>query len=224
MSRNPAVILYDGYGNPLAVLEDDTIFSNSPGLLFAGKDENGLVRFFSVSSSGAIKTAPVGERIIAGEYYFGSGTITGSATTQNLISLENPSGSGRNLYLNRVLVNGTLSDKFTTPFVYRLARTTALPTGGTLQTSQKRDSGDSSAVGVVRLAPTATAAAGSLWTGCPGVSDKTTFFQSLTDPVFTSEEKREIVLAPGEAVVVIANANATTWSHWTNIHWNEVIL
>ena len=223
-NRNPATILYDGYGNPIAVVEDDFIFNNQPGLLFAGKDENGLVKFISVSSAGAIKTAPVGERIVDGEYYFGSGLITGAAAPQNLVTLENPTASGKTIYLNRIIVNGTIADKFSTPFVYRLSRTTALPTGGTTQTIQKRDSTDTAAVGVIRTAPTVTAAAGSIWTGSPGLADKLTYFQSLTDPVATFEEKKEIVIAPGEAIVIIAEANAIVWSHWVNIHWNEVSI
>ena len=60
--RNPAVILYDGYGTPVAVLEGDIVFGDQPALLFAGKDENGLARFVSVTSDGAVKTAEVGIR------------------------------------------------------------------------------------------------------------------------------------------------------------------
>jgi len=61
--RNPSVILYDGYGTPVAVLEGDVLFSNTPALLFAGEDENGLARFINVTSDGAIKTAEVGLRV-----------------------------------------------------------------------------------------------------------------------------------------------------------------
>ena len=60
--RNPSVILYDGYGTPVAILEGDVVFSDQPALLFAGKDENGLARFISLTTDGAIKTAEVGLR------------------------------------------------------------------------------------------------------------------------------------------------------------------
>lgn len=61
-NRNPAVLLYDGYGTPVAVLEGDVVFSDQPALLFAGKDENGLARFVSLTADGAVKTAEVGIR------------------------------------------------------------------------------------------------------------------------------------------------------------------
>lgn len=224
-TRNPAVILYDGYGNPLAVLEDDTIFSDQPGVLFAGKDDSGLVRFFSVTSNGVVKTAVTGERTVLGEYYFGSSLITGAASTQTLLTLENPSGSGNNIYLNKVIINGTVSSTFSTPFVYTLTRAAALPTGGTIQTAQLRSTTDASPVGVIRTLPSATAAVGSIWTGSPGViSNKGAFFQTLTEATATFEERKEIVIAPGQAVVVTAGVNSTDWSHWVNLHWNEVAI
>ena len=61
-SRSPAVILYDGYGNPHSVLVGDTIFSTTPGLIVAGIDDNELARFINVTSGGALKTAEVGLR------------------------------------------------------------------------------------------------------------------------------------------------------------------
>lgn len=224
MTRNPAVILFDGYGTPVAKLEGDIIFENQPALIFAGEDEDGLVRFVNVASStGAIKTASVGQREPEGEYYFGSSLIAGTAATQNLVSLENPVGSGRNIYLNRVVVNGTIGDKFTTPFVYSVTRTAGLPTGGTTQTAQLRSTSDAAPIGVIRTAPIATAATGALWTGSPGLFDKGAFFQSLVESVATFEEKKEVIIAPGEAILITAGPNAITWSHWVNLHWNEVL-
>jgi len=220
--RNPSSILYDGYGQPLAVLEDDTIFSDQPGLLFAGKDENGLVKFFSVTSSGVLKTAPTGSRTVLGEYYFGSDLITGSASDQNLISLENPAGSGINIYLNRVIINGTVTARFTSTFVYRLSRTTGLPTLGTVQTAQLRASSDIAPSGIIRLVPTATAAAGNLWTGSPGVLTKDgSHHKGTSEAVATFEERKEIILAPGEGILIAADANDSNWSFWANLHWYE---
>jgi hypothetical protein len=225
MYRSVGKILYDGYGTPLAVLEDDTIFSDQPGLLFAGKDENGLVKFFSVTSSGAIQTTPVASRTVVGDYYASSALITGAATEQELLTLENPAGSGRTMYVNRVEVNGVIDSRFTTAFLYRVERTSALPTGGTTLTAQLRDTSDSAAVGVVREEPTATSAAGSIWVGSPGVLTKDGLHTNgIFQAVATFEERKEIVLAEGEAVVVVAAANSTDWEHWVTIQWNEVAI
>lgn len=221
--RNPAVILYDGYGNPLAVLEDDTIFNNQSGLLFAGKDENGLVKFFSITSGGAIHTAPVGTRTPVGDYYASTSLIAGSATEQELLSLENPIGSGRTIYINRVDVSGTIDFSFTTPFLYRFERTTVLPSGGTTLTDQLRDTSGSVAVGIAREEPTAISAAGSIWVGSPGVLTKDGQHNSgIFQAYATFDERKEIVLAEGESVVIVAEANAVDWEHWVTIQWNEV--
>jgi len=86
-SRSPAVVLYDGYGTPVAILEGDALFSNTPALLFAGEDENGLARFINVTSDGALKTAEVGLRVqkqfdISGNDYLYIGTaVPGLATS-----------------------------------------------------------------------------------------------------------------------------------------------
>ena len=56
-NRNPAVILYDGYGNPHAVLIGDVIYPSTPGLVVAGKDENDVARFLSLSPDGEVATA-----------------------------------------------------------------------------------------------------------------------------------------------------------------------
>jgi hypothetical protein len=228
MNRSPAVILYDGYGTPLATLEDNIVFGEQPGLLLAGKDDNGLVRFFSVTNVGAIRTTSVGERSPVGEYYFGSALIIGTILTQNLISLENPSGSGRNLYLNRIIVNGTLNSVFSTPFIYSLTRTTGLPTGGTIQSSQKRNTLDGAPVGIVRVSPTATAASGTIWTASPGVRaggvGGGSFFQAIKESIATFNEQKEIVIAPGEGLLITAGPNSIDWRHWANLHWNETVI
>lgn len=222
-NRNPAVILYDGYGTPLAVLENDTIFSDQPGLIFAGKDDNGMVKFFNITSSGAIHTAPVGIRTPVGDYYASTALIGGVAAEQELLSLENPASSGRTIYINRIEVSGTVPARFTTPFLYRFERTSGLPTGGTILTDQLRDTSASAAVGIAREEPTATSAAGSIWVGSPGVLTKdgqhnTGLFQAVA----SFDERKEIVLAEGEGVVVVAGANDTGWDHWVTIQWNEV--
>lgn len=225
-NRNPAVILYDGYGTPLAVVENDTVFSDQPGLLFAGKDDNGLVKFFNITSSGAIHTAAVGTRTPVGDYYAATSIVGGAIVSQNLLTIENPASSGRTIYINRVEVSGTIRPWFTAPFLYRFDRTTGLPSGGTSLTAQLRDTSDLSPVGIVRQSPTsATAAAGSLWVGSAGLM--TNLGQStngISKVSATFDERKEIVLAEGEAVVLVAEANAVTWSHWIVVQWNEVAI
>jgi hypothetical protein len=56
MSRNPAQILYDGYGNPHSVLIGDILYSSTPGLVVAGSDEDDIVRFLTLSSDGEVPT------------------------------------------------------------------------------------------------------------------------------------------------------------------------
>jgi len=221
--RNVAKILYDGYGQPLAILEDQTIFGDQPGLIFAGKDDNGLARFFRVTDSGAIKTVS-GERTVLGEYYFGSDLILGSGSIQDLITLENPIGSGLNLYINKITINGTVDSRFTTAFLYRISRTTGLPSGGTTQTPQLRNSNDTSPTGIIRTSAIVTSATGNLWTGSPGIMTKDGSHNVRLEAIAAFEEKKEIVLIPGEGVVISADPNSSSWRHWINLHWNEVLI
>lgn len=51
---NPAVVLYDALGRPLAVQEDAAIPANTPRLLVAGKDNSGNARTLSVDSGGKV--------------------------------------------------------------------------------------------------------------------------------------------------------------------------
>ena len=223
MSRSPAVILYDGYGAPLAVLEDDAIFSDQPGILFAGKDKNGLVRFLNVTTSGTLQTAPGSLREPVGDYYASSALIRGKKVEHELVSIENPIGSGRIIYINKIEVNGVIDTRFTTAYLYRVGRTVGLPTGGTLLISQLRDTSGQAAIGIVREKPTATSAAGSIWVGSPGIFAKHgSFTNGIFKAIATFNERKEVILAEGEGIVVIAEANHKNWEHWVTIQWNEV--
>lgn len=57
MGRDVAKILYDGYGQAHSVIVGDTIFSNTPGLIMAGTDENSEAAFLALSSDGEMLTA-----------------------------------------------------------------------------------------------------------------------------------------------------------------------
>lgn len=223
--RNVAQILYDGYGNPLAVLENDTVFSNQPGLLFAGKDDDGLVKFFNITAAGALPVATVGERTPVGDYYASTSLIVGAAIEQELLSIENPVSSGRTVFINRIEVSGIVDTTFTTPFLYRFERTTGLPTDGITLIDQLRDTTGSASVGIIRQGPISTSASGSIWVGSPGVfTAKGQSSSGIFQAVATFEERKEIVLAEGEGVVVVAEANGNDWSHWVTVQWNEVTI
>lgn len=223
MSRNPAAILYDGYGEPLAKIESDVIFSDQPGVVFAGKDDDGLIRFISLSNTGVIKTTP-NERNIVGEYYAGTDLIAGSDTIQNLISLENPVVSDTNLFLSGISVGGVAVSNFTTPFLYYVTRTIGLPTDGIVLVSQKRSTSDAPPEGIVKTSPVVVSDLGALWVGSPGqVSvgiSNINVFESLNSDL----EKNEIVIAPGEAILIWAEENSNDWTHWINLRWNEVLI
>jgi len=224
MSRNPAVILYDASGNPLAVMDGDVLGASQPGLMFAGKDADGYVRFFSITATGVLQTAIASSRNVVGDYYASSSLIAGQATNQNLLSIENPISSGRTIYINRIEVNGVIDSRFTTAFLYHVGRSVATPTGGTALTAQLRDTGDAAVTGIVRQEPTATAASGSIWVGSPGLLTKDGQQNSgLFQAVAIFEERKEIVLSEGEGILIWAEANDIAWDHWVIVHWNEVI-
>ena len=222
-SRNPATILYDGYGTPLAVLEDNTVFSDQPGLIFAGKDENGLVRFVSITSAGAINTVSTPRRNVDGDYYACTSLISGSKLEQILATIENPASSGKTIYISKIEVNGVIDTKFSTAFLYKVGRTVTLPSGGVILSEQLRKTSDASAVGIVREEPSAVADSGSIWVGSPGVLTKHgQHSNGIFKAVATFNEDKEIVLLSGESIVVIAEANDESWEHWVTFQWNEV--
>lgn len=161
-------------------------------------------------------------RIINGEFRVGVGFVTGSASAQNLVSIENPTASPIKVYVKRMDVDGIASAASTVLYLYRVSRTTGLPSGTPI-TVDRRASSEATAVAVVRSVPTATAASGDLHVTSPGtLLTIAGGFAPTTFPIFeSSAEVNDEVLAPGEAVMVRCEANAVTWSHYVNIFWQE---
>jgi len=148
--------------------------------------------------------------------------ITGAVAAQNLLTLENPSGSGINIYINRIAVGGVIASNSTIVFTYDVLRTSGLPTGGTTLSLATIDSSNPAATAVIRQEPTATGTGGLFWTISPGlVSNKGSMSTNNFEAFRPMEEDSEIILAPGEGLLVMANANSTDWYHWVSILWSE---
>jgi hypothetical protein len=221
-SDSPAVILYDSNGREINVSDGYALVVDQRGIISAGIDDSNQIRFLALSDAGALKVTSTESRIIVGEYLQGTDLIPGNNVVQNLISLENPTASGRTVYINRMSINGVVNGTSNIPFLYRLRRTAALPTGGTTLTAQKRDSTDATPVGIIRRGPTATAAGGLMWSTSPGAfTNKAVSVPNMFETVVTELVQNELVLAPGEAVLFTADANSNDWNHWINLVWTE---
>lgn len=220
MNDSPASVLFDVDGYQVARQEGDFV---TPGLPIGGVDA--LLNFkLARILNNAIAVSQQPSREIVGRYLCGTPLVTGAALVQNVVTIENPVGSGRSIYIDSVDINGLSATNFTTPFLYRIARSTGVPTGGTIVSSQGVKSSYPAAVAIVRTLPTVTAAAGNLWVGSPGVNN--TGAQANrpkeTTSFVVSEDDKEILLASGEALIMIADVNSTNWRHYANIRWSEV--
>lgn len=167
--------------------------------------------------------------IVNGSFFCASNLIGGSSSAQNLITLENPADSNLQYIVKRVLVQGVVNAASTTPFLYHLKRTTALPTGGTTLTAQKRLTSDADPTAVVRQIPTVTGATGNIWVGSPGVvlsggllGGPVSVPITLAEIVKTDLEDDSPMLAPGEAFLVSVDANTSSWNHYVILYWLEV--
>lgn len=161
-------------------------------------------------------------RTIVGANGSASGAIAGTAGAQNLMSIENPVGSTVNVYIKRVVVSVVSNAAATTKYQYTLGRTTAVPTGGTILGIQKKRTSFATAQAITRQAPTATAVAGSIWTSAGMVSAaNSTVLPQLLEAVNPQEEIDDIVLAPGEGLLVAATGNDTDITHSVSMTWQE---
>jgi hypothetical protein len=118
--------------------------------------------------------------------------------------------------VNSITVTGTNTALSTTQFLYHVGRTTSLPTGGTSLTAQQVASSYPVTNTVVLSAPTATASSGDLWTA-QGEPLITAVGQFL--PVVATYQAN-IVLAPGESLLVRADANGASWKHSVVFSWS----
>lgn len=166
-------------------------------------------------------------------YFAATDLINGNVAAQNLLSIENPavaspptSVPARLVVVRFVAARGISAAAAIVPFLYRLARTTApgFPSAGTPLTAQKRRSIDPAPVAIVRSGPTATGAAGCIASAQPGlvITAAGAAVPSETDLVkATQPDPRCIILAPGEAVLVSADANTADWRHSVCVEWHE---
>ena len=156
--------------------------------------------------------------------YFATGSVTGTVAAQNLVSIENPVGSGLLVCVDRARVRVVPGVLVATAYQYQFARTTGLPTGATTITAAKISSAMPVATAIVRSAPTATAAGGSPLGQCPS----SLFLGAAVSgfvPIGQSdlwESSDPAIIAPGEALVVLATGNLTTLTHFPLLGWREV--
>jgi hypothetical protein len=159
-----------------------------------------------------------------GKYFTATGPIGGSVSAQNLLSLENPVGSGINVLVHKIRAHGVVTAISTGNVEYRLSRTTALPSSGTVLTPMKRLGAEPANVAVARSGPTATSttnyakriSAGLLITAVGQLEPQ------IVEMFQADEEQYAIRLAPNTAILVDASANLAAWSHYVEIEWTEV--
>lgn len=189
-------------------------------------------RMATVSGIGGIKTQLYTSddievfraRSLVGAYRAATSLIGGSGSAQNLLSIHNPNGSGKNVYVRRIMITPAAIAVSNVKFAYRIGRTTgSLPSGGSTLTSQKHATADATAVAVVISAPTASADTGDLWTaaGPNYVTAASAFAPSPLIAFAEGNPEDDIVLAPNEGLLVRAEGNDTDMSHVVNIAWSE---
>lgn len=155
-----------------------------------------------------------------GEYYFATTGITGAISAQNLLTIENPSGSAVNVLITNIRIHSALSILSTSVFSHKIGRSTAVPSGGSTQTAQKQLSSDSSPTAIIRTnSPTATFATGLIMSGTPGIAITAAgiFIPRVTE--ITNDHP--ILLVPNEGLIVGVEVNLITWTHFVSIAWTE---
>ena len=194
--------------------------SGNPNLV-AGSDGTNA-RTVATTSTGVVKVVEVGSRVLVGSYGCGTGVIAGTVAAQNLVSIENPVASGKTVYVKRFRITAVGVAAAPTSYRYTLGRTTAVPTLGTVLTAQKRATADATPVAIVRSVPTATAATGSYWSGAGVLSSvNATMPLAAHEALAELRESDDIVLAAGEGLLLIAEANDTDLRHTIAICWEE---
>lgn len=179
-----------------------------------------------VNIDGPIEVIPTPARTVEGRYFATTGIINGSNSSQLLMTLENPAGSGVTMYLTFVDVNGLASvGNYPNPFLYRVSRMIGLPTGGTVLAEEQRSTSEGPSLGIARQTPTGTGSAGNFWVDTAGSIRNSRPNRPKSQRAFeTDVEDKEIIIQEGEAIGVFANANANQWRHFVSIRWNEVAI
>lgn len=162
-------------------------------------------------------------------FFAATGLIAGAASIQNLLSIENPAPAGKQqgpltVIIRQVSPRVVANAAAATPFLVHWGRTTGLPTVGTVLTAQKRLTSDAAPQAIVRQAPTATPAAGDMGVTIPGAFVTAAGWSAPGCDDFVppyEPDTQLVVLAPGEGVVVWADANSTSWFHSVRVMWHE---
>lgn len=169
-------------------------------------------------------------------------TLGAAATAQNLFTLENQAGSGRNVRIRRLVFQMDATAVLTAVMpLFKTSRPTALPTGGTvLGKAQFNTALTSHANVVARGANASDGGAATAITATPG----TIMWQQygmrlhtavgqvlgLDNNVLTAiTADNPVILAPGESILVQCVAAATTSNPATNHYmimaaWDELVL
>jgi len=223
VAADPALVVAVSPNNIIAVkgnAANGAAVSGNPNLV-AGSDGTNA-RTLATTTTGVLKVVEVGSRVLVGAYGCGTGVIAGTVAAQNLVSIENPVASGKTVYVKRFHITAVGVAAASTSYRYTLGRTTAVPTAGTVLTAQQRATADAAPVAIVRSVPTATAATGSYWSGA-GVLSAVNATMPLAELEALRElrESDDIVLAAGEGLLLIAEANDTDLRHTAAICWEE---
>lgn len=161
-------------------------------------------------------------RPIYGEYSAGITLINGSASAQNLFSIENPTGSDKFVIVRKMGVGGTVAAVAAALFVYRMGRSNTFPSGGSIITATKKQTSSPNPVAIVRSAP-AGSVTNNMWVSSPGtlITAAGRGIAMTYMAIDAFDDEGDVVLAPGEALIMIADNNDTDWRHYGFIRWQE---
>lgn len=216
-------LLYDDKSNFVAIPSGSVLNVTQSYIPIVAQVDNGTAAPLSLTSGSlALKVSQISPRPISGEYSVGLTLINGSASAQNLFSIENPVASGKFVIVRKMGVGGTVAAVTTALFVYRMGRNNVFPTGGTPITATKRSSSISAPVAIVRSAP-AGSVTNNMWTSSPGTYVTAVGHMAATTymAIDSLDDEGDILLAPGEALIMIADSNDTDWRHYGFVRWQE---
>ncbi len=187
-----------------------------------------------VSSANPLPTTLITGRTTVGRYAYGSFRMLGTAATpQNLFTVENPVGSGKNVMITRLTCQNDSTAVLVSVSPSMKTSRISIPSGGTTGTATKFVSTDASPVAIVRNGTASDGGAATAITATAG----NTISHQLVDRLHTAVgqvlhdtsnmlpqlvEDTPFVLVPGEALLVQAVlANAATRHFVINIVWEE---
>lgn len=171
---------------------------------------------------------------IVGRYVGSTFRTAGLASANhNLLTLENPVGSGKSVGVKAVTYSmDTTAASVTASSIVKLGRTTAIPTLGVATTAAKYKTADATAVAIMRTttstdggAPTAiTATIGSVIRGVfqNRLATVAGYMAQDTKVLMQNTDDDLFVLAPGEGIVVqVVASAAATMNYTVDIQWVE---